>query len=157
MSLNIFEYVNNLAVDMRKLNDMVFEQDEPSNGRMYFVAEGELAVIREMDGQAHVLNHLYPGDFFGEMAILNKKPRTATVQVISRHAKLGYLDEDMFRRIARNNPVFHYSLLKLVIQRIGMIEDHINETIEDTKAVESGNYVEKSNPTENEQAAPDST
>ena len=125
MSLNIFEYVNNLAVDIRKEGDIVFEQDQDSDGKMYFVAEGELAVVREIDGEPHELNRLHPGDFFGEMAILNHKPRSATVLVTSKQAKLGYLDEPMFMRIARINPVFHYSLLKLVIQRIGMIEDSI--------------------------------
>lgn len=129
MSLNIFEYVNNLAVDIRKANDVVFHQDQESDGRMYFVAEGELAVVRYIDGQPHELNRLYPGDFFGEMAILNHRPRAATVKVLSRMAKLGYLDEAMFMRIARSNPVFHYSLLKLVVQRIGMIEDNIEESI----------------------------
>ncbi|MCB1175851.1 MAG: cyclic nucleotide-binding domain-containing protein [Leptospiraceae bacterium] len=137
MSLNIFEYVNNLAVDIRKVDDVVFEQDEPSDGKMYFVAEGELAVIRSIDGQPHVLNRLQPGDFFGEMAILNRKPRAATVKVVSRTAKLGYLDEGMFMRIARSSPVFHYSLLKLVIQRIGMIEDTIDETTKQLEELKS--------------------
>ncbi len=125
MSLNIFEYVNNLAVDLRKAGDVIFSQEDASDGKMYFVAGGELAVIREIDGVAHELNRLHPGDFFGEMAILNRQPRSATVKVVSREARLGYIDEAMFVRIAKINPVFHFSLLKLVIQRIGMVEDSI--------------------------------
>ena len=125
MSLNIFEYVNNLPVVIRNGGDAIFSQGDDSDGKMYFVAEGELAVIRTIDGHPHELNRLREGDFFGEMAILNKKPRSASVKVISKQARLGYLDEPMFVRIARTSPVFHYSLLKLVIQRIGMIEDSI--------------------------------
>jgi CRP-like cAMP-binding protein len=127
MSLNIFEYVNNLAVDIRKEGDSVFDQGDESDGRMYFVAEGELAVIREIDGEPHELNRLKEGAFFGEMAIINRSKRTATIKVVSKKAKLGYLDEEIFMRIGRTNPVFLYSLLKLVIQRIGMIEDQIEE------------------------------
>ncbi len=127
MSLNIFEYVNNLAVDMHKEGDTIFAQGDESNGRMYFVAEGELAVIRTIDGEPHELNRLREGAFFGEMAIINRSKRTATVKVVSKKAKLGYLDEEIFMKIGKANPIFLYSLLKLVIQRIGAVEDSIEE------------------------------
>jgi CRP-like cAMP-binding protein len=135
MSLNIFEYVNNLAVDIRKEGDSVFDQGDESDGRMYFVAEGELAVIREIDGEPHELNRLKEGAFFGEMAIISRSKRTATIKVVSKKAKLGYLDEEVFMRIGRTNPVFLYSLLKLVIQRIGMIEDQIDEGFQELSAL----------------------
>lgn len=136
MSLNVFEYVNNLPVALYKENEIVFSQDDPSDGRMYFVAEGELTVRRRIEGDAHELNRLHPGDFFGEMAILNRMPRSATIQVTSKHAKLGYLDEAMFIKIAKVNPVFHYSLLKLVIQRIAQIEDDIEAALEELRGLE---------------------
>jgi len=129
MSLNIFEYVNNLAVEIRFEGDLVFQQGEDSNGRMYFVAEGELAVIRMSDGQSHELNRIGPGSFFGEMAIISHMKRTATVKVVSKKARLGYLDEQIFMRIGKANPLFLYSLLKLVIQRIGKVEDTIEELL----------------------------
>jgi CRP-like cAMP-binding protein len=129
MSLNIFEYVNNLAVDLRKAGDIVFAQGDESDGKMYFVAEGELSVTRTIEGETHEISRLRPGDFFGEMAILNKQPRTATIKVLTKLAKLGYVDEAMFLRIARSNPIFNYSLLKLVITRIGMVEDAIELTL----------------------------
>ncbi|MBX7057596.1 MAG: cyclic nucleotide-binding domain-containing protein [Leptospirales bacterium] len=134
MSLNIFEYVNNLATDIRKEGDAIFRQGDESDGRMYFVAEGELVVIRDIDGEPHELNRLQPGAFFGEMAILSRTKRTATVKVVSRLAKLGYLDENVFMKIARTNPVFLYSLLKLVIQRIAMIEDQIDDQLRQVEA-----------------------
>ncbi len=131
MSLNIFEYVNNLAVDLHFEGDIIFKQGDASNGRMYFVAEGELAVIRTIEGEPHELNRLTEGSFFGEMAILNHSSRTATIKVVSKKAKLGYLDEQIFMRIGKANPIFLYSLLKLVIQRIGTIEDTIEELLEE--------------------------
>ena len=127
MSLNIFEYVNNLAVDMHIEGDVIFNQGDESNGRMYFVAEGELAVIRVIDGEPHELSRIREGAFFGEMAIIKRSKRTAMVKVVSKKAKLGYLDEEIFMRIGKANPIFLYSLLKLVIQRIGTIEDSIEE------------------------------
>jgi CRP-like cAMP-binding protein len=113
VSLNIFEYVNNLAVDMHKEGDVIFAQSDESNGRMYFVAEGELAVIRTIDGEPHELNRIREGAFFGEMAIINRSKRTATVKVVSKKAKLGYLDEEIFMKIAKKVQ----SMLSAVIVR----------------------------------------
>lgn len=135
MSLNVFEYVNNLAVEIRREGDCIFRQDDPSDGRMYFVAEGELAVIRNIEGEPHELTRLTDGAFFGEMAILNHSERSATVQVTSKQAKLGFLDETVFMKISRTNPIFLYSLLKLVIQRIGNVEDQIDEVAQELAAL----------------------
>ena len=112
---------------MHKEGDVIFAQSDESNGRMYFVAEGELAVIRTIDGEPHELNRIREGAFFGEMAIINRSKRTATVKVVSKKAKLGYLDEEIFMKIGKANPIFLHSLLKLVIQRIGSVEDSIEE------------------------------
>ena len=125
MSLNIFEYVNNLAIEIHFENDVIFRQGDQSNGRMYFIAEGEVAIFREVDGELHELNRLHAGSFFGEMAIISKSDRSATVKVTSKKAKLGYLDEEIFLKIGRANPIFLYSLLKLVITRLKSIEDAI--------------------------------
>lgn len=130
MSLNIFEYVNNLAIEIHSEGDVIFRQGDDSNGRMYFVAEGELAVIREIDGEPHELNRLYAGAFFGEMAIISGTRRSGTVKVTSKKAKLGYLDEAIFMKIGKSNPLFLYSLLKLVIQRLSKIEMEIDHLIE---------------------------
>lgn len=140
MSLNIFEYVNNLAVEMHIEGDVIFAQGDPSNGRMYFIAEGEVAIIRESDGVTHELNRLYAGSFFGEMAIINNSARTATVKVTSKKAKLGWLDEEIFLRIGRANPIFLYSLLKLVITRLGDIEDAIETVFSERDRENSGGF-----------------
>ena len=138
MSLNVFEYVNNLAVEIRREGDNIFKQGDSSDGRMYFVAEGELAVIRNIEGEPHELNRLTAGSFFGEMAILNHSDRSATVRVVSKQAKLGFLDATVFMKISRTNPIFLYSLLKLVIQRIGTVEDEIEQVARELAQLRRG-------------------
>ncbi|HBS06269.1 MAG TPA: cAMP-binding protein, partial [Leptospiraceae bacterium] len=122
MSLNIFEYVNNLATAYYKQGEVIFEQGQESDGRMYFVSEGEMSVSRQIDGADYTIATLGPGAFFGEMAILNRNPRSATIRVQTKHAKLGYIDEPMFLRISRNDPVFPFSLLKLILERTAEVE-----------------------------------
>ncbi len=56
----------------------VFEQGDPGD-RFYVVAEGEAEVV--LDGT--VVRGYGPGGFFGELALLTRKPRSATVRALS--------------------------------------------------------------------------
>ena len=46
---------------------------------LYVIVDGHVRVVLERGDQEEKLNELGPGDFFGEMALLDGKPRSATV------------------------------------------------------------------------------
>ncbi|HLO77746.1 MAG TPA: cyclic nucleotide-gated ion channel [Magnetospirillum sp.] len=66
---------------------------------MYFIVNGQVEV-RGHGGASFVLK---PGDFFGEIALLERCPRTATVRAMSR-CQLLILDVHDFRRFAAAYP-----------------------------------------------------
>ena len=49
---------------------------------MYVVQRGRVRIARQLPGGERTLAVLGPGEFFGEMAILNHKPRTATATAL---------------------------------------------------------------------------
>lgn len=60
--------------------DFVFEQGDPATN-FYVIEKGEVEVIRRHPQNGdQVLAILGPGDFFGEMALINNSPRTAAVR-----------------------------------------------------------------------------
>src|SRR5687768_6576667 len=60
--------------------DTVVRQGEPADA-FYVIAEGTARVLVEDDaGEEISLNRLGPGDAFGEAALLDDSPRTATVR-----------------------------------------------------------------------------
>src|SRR5262249_54559366 len=59
--------------------DYVFKQGDPALN-FYAVERGEVEVVRETAGVEHVLAVLGPGDFFGEMALVEQRPRSAGVR-----------------------------------------------------------------------------
>src|SRR5881396_3837682 len=61
----------------------VFHEGDSSDA-CYIVRSGDLRVTREhSDGRAIALASLGPGDFFGELAMLDGKARSASVEALS--------------------------------------------------------------------------
>jgi len=82
--------------------DVFFEQGEP--GRSAFLLEaGHASVVKLWDGEAHLLRHLGPGDCFGEVALLDFGPRSASVRadVACEAIEIGAAD---LRVLARHDP-----------------------------------------------------
>lgn len=60
---------------------ILFREGELSD-EMYVIYEGKVKVTKKIRNVEKTLAIMSKGDFFGEMAILNRKPRSATVEVI---------------------------------------------------------------------------
>ncbi len=88
--------------------------EEGRPGREFFVlVEGTVAVGRG----ARKLADLGPGDWFGEIAILTYKPRTATVTAASP-VRLLVLDDRAFRRVVETTPRIALKVLRNVAERL---------------------------------------
>ena len=80
-----------------------------------------------VDGEAKVslrkrkLASLGAGDFFGEMALLDHEPRSATVTALSP-MRLLVLDSGSFHRFIRDNPDVTIKILRGVAQRLRDME-----------------------------------
>src|SRR5689334_17157431 len=56
----------------------IVHAEDPTGGPFFIVAEGEVAVVLETgEGKETVLATLQPGEFFGEMSLIDESPRAA--------------------------------------------------------------------------------
>lgn len=82
---------------------VVFRKGDPGD-RFYALLEGRVAVEREHEsGLRRVVAVLGPGDCFGEVSLLGRVPRTATVRAEGPVAALA-LDRDGFERLVHALP-----------------------------------------------------
>jgi CRP/FNR family cyclic AMP-dependent transcriptional regulator len=73
---------------------IIFE--EGSNGDwIYVVDEGEVEISKKVGGKRVVIESLKEGDVFGEMAYIDKEPRSATATAKGK-AVVGIIDRDFF-------------------------------------------------------------
>lgn len=96
--------------------EKVCRQGEPGDS-FYVVAEGRLGV-RVKTGLifSRKVAELIPGDCFGEMALLTRAPRTATV-ACEEESKLFILTADHFDEAVKQNPAFAEEIKKLADAR----------------------------------------
>jgi CRP-like cAMP-binding protein len=96
--------------------EKVCKQGEPGD-TFYVVAEGKLKVsVREAFLFSRTLATFGPGDCFGEMALLERKPRNATV-TCEGTSKIFVLAADHFDQVLAENPSFKQEIKKLAADR----------------------------------------
>ena len=80
---------------------------------MFVVLEGEARVIR----RGRTVGKLLPGDVFGEVSVFDARPRTATVQTVTRTSCLA-LHRDELRKMLKDEPRAAWALLGSLARRL---------------------------------------
>lgn len=92
---------------------------------MYVLQSGRVRITKIMGQAINTLAVLGPGEFFGEMAILNDKSRTATADVLE-DARVLVLDARTFEAMVVGNTEIAVRLIKKLARRL----DSANALIE---------------------------
>lgn len=95
---------------------VLFEEGDPGS-RMYVLRTGRVKIAKRVGGAEVTLALLGPGDFFGEMALLEGLPRTATATVIE-DARLIEVDESTFESLVRRSSEISVRLLRRLSARL---------------------------------------
>ncbi|MDF3821094.1 cyclic nucleotide-binding domain-containing protein [Leptospira sp. 96542] len=126
--MNILEYMQNISTQVYLRGDVIFREGDTHDGSMYCIMQGMFAVTkRTPDGSQEVIKGLGPGEFFGELSLLTRRPRAMTVSVVSANARVGILRDDQFEKLARINSQFLFQLLKSTIEKLHRAEARLTE------------------------------
>lgn len=91
---------------------VIVKQGEEGVG-FFLIADGRVEVTH--DGRR--LRDMGPGEFFGEMALMEERIRTATVTAKDRTRCLQLVRWD-FRALLKENPDLAVQMLEVVVQRL---------------------------------------
>lgn len=93
----------------------IFRQGDLGD-RIYIIAKGRADVIRKNNGRDVRLAQLGPGEYFGEMALLNQTSRNATVKCVESLDVLS-IHKREFSVLAANLPALRESFEEVMMQR----------------------------------------
>lgn len=110
----------------------VFRQGD-NGGSIYIIRSGRARVIKQAHGSRRVITSLGPGDFFGEMAVISGKPRSATVE-ITEDATLLKIPSHNFEKLLMREGEVAVRLLQRLIDRLDTANRLIDVLIESDDA-----------------------
>ncbi|HEX3817562.1 MAG TPA: DUF1003 domain-containing protein [Chthoniobacterales bacterium] len=106
----------------------LFRRDDPGDA-MFFIESGGIRIsVQDADGTDAVLAEMGPGEFFGEMAMLDGSARSADAVALGE-TKLAVLARDDFRAFIRRNPEIALELLTAMTQRLRRTDNLLRHRI----------------------------
>ena len=105
-------------------NTILFSKGDESDS-LYLMIKGSVqAVVNDDKGHEMVLNSFGPGEFFGEFALLDGQPRSATV-ITGEPTELIVIRRDDFRRMVLSEPDVVLNLLKVLLRKLRLATEKI--------------------------------
>jgi CRP-like cAMP-binding protein len=117
-------------------DSMIFREGD-EGAEMYIITQGRVE-IRKATGPsaAKTLTTFQAGDIFGEMALIDRKPRSATAVAVEP-TKVLVLNEALFDRMLVSNPDFARRMIGILSDRIR----RANQVIKNLMATSRQNQV----------------
>jgi CRP/FNR family cyclic AMP-dependent transcriptional regulator len=99
-------------------------QEGDLGGEMFIIKSGSVDVIKKDGKKEFVLATLERGDFFGEMAMLENVPRTATV-IARETTQLIALNIGSFLIKIKKDPSFAFNMMQKMSNRIRILNEKL--------------------------------
>lgn len=106
---------------------VLFYEGDPGQ-EMYIILSGKVRISKGAGGFEKILVVLGKGEFFGEMAILNSKPRSATATAIEE-CRILIIDRETFETMIRNNGEIAVRIIKKLAARLQEADNQIENLL----------------------------
>lgn len=107
-------------------NTLLFLEGDTS-GQLFIVLEGLVCVYTDDDeGRQLVLNYLGPDEYFGELSLLDDKPRSASVMTVS-DCQLLSISRETFKAFLQGHPEFYEALMVELVARVRSLTENVKD------------------------------
>jgi len=96
-----------------------------SGNELFVIQSGRSKVyVSNADGRELVLYHAGPGDYVGELAIMDDQPRSATVQTLEKSSFLVLNQNDM-RELLGQSPDFSLVIIRALTEKVRLATNSV--------------------------------
>src|ERR1700752_1192173 len=118
--------IRGMRVRRFRRGETVFHLGDPGDA-LFIVMSGSIKITLPADtGDEAILATLRPGDFFGELALLDGAPRSATAIAIEA-TETYILARDRFRELIANEPIMRDTVLATLAAEVRRLTHHVEE------------------------------
>lgn len=106
---------------------IIFHEGD-SGDTLYILKTGRVKISKiTEDGREKTLTIMQPGNFFGEMAIFDNLPRSATAEVIDDGATVYTVAKRDFERIILEHPSIALQIMRDLTRRIRQVNQQVED------------------------------
>jgi CRP/FNR family cyclic AMP-dependent transcriptional regulator len=99
-------------------NEVIFEEGNEGD-EMFIIHRGRVRIVKKTTkGEGRALSILGPGEFFGEMALIDNAPRSASAIAEEQGTQLIVLDKPKFTYMVQQLPDFSLAIMRKLAQRL---------------------------------------
>jgi CRP/FNR family cyclic AMP-dependent transcriptional regulator len=118
--------IRGMRVRKFRRGETVFHVGDPGDA-LFIVMSGSIKITLPADsGDEAILATLRPGDFFGELALLDGAPRSATAIAIEP-TETYILPRERFRDLIATEPIMREALLATLAAEVRRLTHHVEE------------------------------
>ncbi len=125
---NILEFLVGLCpVESVPKNEFFFREGDQADW-MFVLEQGKAAVLKSWRGQEHLLRTLKQGDCFGEMAVMDLCPRSASVRAVEDCAAIRISAANLYRVYSQDLKQFALIQMNMgreVCRRLRELDDRL--------------------------------
>jgi CRP-like cAMP-binding protein len=107
-------------------NEVIFHQGDPGDALHVITAGAVKILLPSAEGDEAIIATLRPGDFFGELSLLDGRPRSATATTVEPTETLS-LPRDVFRELVQQHPELRDALFAALAGLLRRITKHVEE------------------------------
>jgi CRP-like cAMP-binding protein len=124
--LVLAELGRRLRVRRYARNEVVFIQGDPGDA-LHIISSGSVKIVLPSpEGEEAIIATLRAGDFFGELALLDGEPRSASATAIEATETLT-LPRDSFRELLGRHPSLRDALFASITGQLRRLTKHVEE------------------------------
>ena len=112
--------------------DIIMREGEMGD-TMYLIWSGRVAVVRGSFSSPLIVFQRRPGESVGEMALIEKKPRIASIVALD-YCRLLRLNQEGFDWLVAQNPRFSKAVMAMLSRRLRSLQDSSSERIVSLKS-----------------------
>lgn len=107
-------------------NEVIFHEGDIGDSLQVVVSGSVKIVLASPDGEEAILASLKPGDFFGELALLDDAPRSTTATAMEP-TETTALPRDQFLRLLSEDPRLVQALFRALAEELRRLTGHVEE------------------------------
>jgi CRP/FNR family cyclic AMP-dependent transcriptional regulator len=104
---------------------LITEGDDTDS--LYIIESGKVRIfMSNPDGKEIILNEQGPGEHFGELALIDDAPRSASVMALEK-TRVSIISRQDFRQVLGKHPDLAFSLIRDLSRRIRVLSENVKD------------------------------